>query len=290
MKQKIDATERKIEIVVIETAENQETATINTIDSILERWEDNFILTVYSENQKPLNNHLKKVLPSIDCDEENIRLYHYEKKYYKLGEIRNFAIQECSSQYLTFLNPGDTVQELNVEEEIFDKNLEILIGNIRGEYKTKETSITSLCFNLETLPRSVQGIIFSSEFLKKNDVKFLDNTDCDSSIICSFYDKLYKTLKEEYYEEGWGIYNLPSFMVNSGKIMKNIEEEIEMIEQYVKSWENNDLHYPKMREVLWNSISREAIELITYDPEEFLEDYGKYLVRENMLNVLSDHD
>lgn len=201
-------------------------------------------------------------LPALDLDLEK-----------RAGGFKE-AIKECRTRYITFLKPGDIVNNLYVPED--DEERPIILGTLDGEYETGSThSLASLIYETKTLPRDLRGMMFNIE-----KVKILGDTEPERLV--SVLSKLPGLDSPSYYES-WGKYEDKTFQITSGDIISGDNEET--IEDCKKAWDSIDFNR-EIRELLWGRISRVASEIIELNSSK-IDDYIVYLKRENKLTILN---
>jgi hypothetical protein len=201
-------------------------------------------------------------LPALDLD--------LEKRAGGLEE----ALKECDTRYITFLKPGDIVDNLYIPED--DEERPIILGTLDGEYETGSThSLASLLFETKTLPRDLRGIMFNLE-----KVKILGDTEPERLV--SVFNTLDDLGSESYYRS-WGKYEDKTFQITSSDIIENNEPEV--IEECKRAWTKVDFD-TNIRELLWNRMARTAAGILEYKPEA-IDEYLVYLRRENKLKILN---
>ena len=239
---------RNLSVIVLGSRDEQLLETLESMEGDLR-----FKVKVYGYDSE---------LPALDLDLEK-----------RAGGFKE-AIKECKTRYITFLKPGDIVNNLYVPED--DEERPIILGTLDGEYETGSThSLASLIYETQTLPRDLRGIMFNLE-----KVKILGDTEPERLV--SVLSKL-PSLDSPSYHESWGKYEDKTFQITSGDIISGDNEKT--IEDCKKAWDNIDFNR-EIRELLWGRISRVASEIIELNSSK-IDDYIVYLKRENKLKILN---
>lgn len=121
-----------------------------------------------------------------------------------LGYVRNYSIDNCSTKWIMFLDSDD---ELNTNSitELFNEDLDKLLGNkfsiIKGyiDLINEDGSIVTDRVNSENfIPYFTTPIIYDSEYLRKNNIKYDESRKVYEDI--SFSVKLWTNLNRDFYE------------------------------------------------------------------------------------------
>ena len=138
-----------------------------------------------------LGNRDERVLETLESMEGDLRfkvkVYGYDSELPALdldlekgaGGLDE-ALKECETRYITFLKPGDIVDNLYIPGD--DEERPIILGTLDGEYETGSThSLASLLFETKTLPRDLRGIMFNLEKIKIIGDQNNNYNSCNSS-------------------------------------------------------------------------------------------------------------
>lgn len=179
-----------------------------------------------------------------DCSPDNLRniILDYQKKHTNLifiehevnkrqGGARNTGLTVANGEYIWFVDPDDYIKP-NVTIQLLDfcknNNLDILQFNydkvsFTGEYQNKKENVkNSTVLNgieftktlgidfLNQYDLSVWSRLIKTDFLKKNDIKFIENTifeDLEFSLRTTLTSNRILSISESYYFYRYNVFN-----------------------------------------------------------------------------------
>lgn len=152
---------------------SEESAIIETLESL--PWDyEGIDLVVYSED----TSKVKRIIKEEDLESTLLNGQKETslcKEPYSSDDIyKTIGVEDYKTKHVTSLKPGNTIKTF--DPNILKENFEIGFGEDNNE----KLPVAAMCFETRMLPVSDSGIIFSTEFLRKN------NFSSDTSFIPSF--------------------------------------------------------------------------------------------------------
>ena len=249
---------------------------LETLDSL--PWDTEGIdLIVYSED----TGRIKKILKEGDLESTLLNgqmgVLFCEEPYSSDDTYMNIGVEDCKTDYITFLKPGDTIESF--DPDLLRENFDVGFGEISGK-----SPITTMCYDSRMLPLNESGIIFSTNFLKMNCLEF------GKKFIPFLINTITADLESPEYCDGWGKYDISEMYSVSPKNLIQLENEHTLPEVYVEIWKNYEIeHNEYLRDLLWNRIMRASGFMIcSYsNKKNVISKFFKYLLPENKVNILS---
>lgn len=301
----MEKSNKTLSVIITSIGKESNEKLLNTIDTI--PWCSEITTVIYSDDSERTIDLLRengRNLNSIDPEEES-KLLVCELKDSEGGVMKNAGIEDMNSDFITFLDSGDMI--IDFENEMLDSDSGLpsynddpsqifgcYCGSTCGEYiKSKDedennlsmTSIREVLQELRMIPISEKGIIYSTEWLKKISKSRFSTTT--GNTIKFVFDSLLKGKVIEF-PVRYDLDNL--FSVKVAPKLKNPVDDMKTIDLCKKIWSElpENVNHIVLRDYLWNRMSRSAANIIKIfeGRSEVVEDYYRYLFRENMLNVL----
>lgn len=142
---------------------SEESAIIETLESL--PWDyEGIDLVVYSED----TSKVKRIIKEEDLESTLLNGQKETslcKEPYSSDDIyKTIGVEDYKTKHVTSLKPGNTIKTF--DPNILKENFEIGFGEDNNE----KLPVAAMCFETRTLPVSDSGIIFSTEFLRKNNL------------------------------------------------------------------------------------------------------------------------
>ena len=248
---------------------------IRTIDSLPVDY-DGIDLVIYSEDTKKVKQIIKEGDLESTLLNGQMEVLFCEEPYSSDDTYMNIGLEDCRTDLITFLRPGDTVEFF--DPDLLYEKFDVGFGNIEGGYP-----VASVCYESRMLPISVDGIIFSVKYLRENWLKLGD------SFIPCLINTLVSDLEKADYGDSWGRYSIDELYSVSPGRRDTLEVEQRLPQIYVDLWKDHKVGYNYyLRDLIWTRISRAAGIVIASYPEKksIVSEFYKYLLPENKVNIL----
>ena len=168
-------------VSVIINCRNGEPFLSECLDSVYDqsykKWEIIFVNNYSTDNTKEIINKY----------DDRIK-YTETEKLISLGEARNLALENCSGEYIAFLDSDDVwlSRKLSTQVEIFKSNMNFhacyssgyYINNksdIIGKFKTKSHSHNFFQLNLKSYEVNLSTLVIKNQIIKENKLLFDTN-------------------------------------------------------------------------------------------------------------------
>ena len=289
---------KKLSVVIPIQGSDSSEDIINTIISV--PWISEIKVILYTDSSERVYDILrsnKMDSTSVDPDGETDLLICEIPGDKNL--MKNISIEDLDTDFITFLEPGSEILDLNPEffrdcDWVDNLDSFFLMGRTLGEYMSENNDSISLVGQMaenKILPLSTHGCIFSLKYLKEHkDLRFDENSETEVEFLSILFDHMEKVLglNEEPYKFSWC--NLDDNFIVEAKPNGNTSKEMKVISEILEFWKSYDKkdENPMMKELLWNRISRSAAFIcqILWDRPTIISNYHKYLYKDNMNNIL----
>lgn len=269
--------ELTISLNILPTSEKFEI--IDTLESL--PWDQEGIdLVIYSEDSKKVKKIIKEEGLESTLLNGKMEVLLCEEPYSSDNTYMNIALEDCKTELITFLKPGDTIEFFDPDLLLSNENFDLGLGNIEGRYP-----VASTCFESRMLPVSTDGMIFSAKFLKKNELVFGDE------FLPKLFNCILTDIESPEYSNGWGKYDIDElFSVSPGKEL-DLDKEQRLPKIYVGLWKDHEVDYNYyLRELMWNRMARAAaivIKAYKDSNKNISLNLFDYLLPDNMVSILS---
>ena len=255
-----------------ESSKNDITETLESLP-----WDTNGVdLVIYSEDTK----RVKKIIKEEDLESTllngQMNVLFCEEPYSSDDTYMNIGVEDCKTELITFLKPGDTIEFF--DPDLLEETKEVGFGNIEGGYP-----VTSTCYESRMLPLSTSGMIFSADFLRRNFLKI------DDTFIPRLINIMVAELESPMYNDSWGKYSIDEMYSVSPKNQTPLDKEYNLPEIYVDLWSKHEISYNDyLRDLVWNRIMRASGLIVsTYpDKKSVVSKFYKYLLPDNKVSIL----
>ena len=248
---------------------------IDTLESL--PWDEEGIdLVIYSPDTKEIKKIIKKGDLESTLLNGQMEVLFCEEPYSSVDTYMNIGLEDCKTDLITFLKPGDTIEYF--DPDLLRENFDVGFGNIEGGYP-----VASICYESRMLPVSFHGMIFSVEFLRRNYLKF------GESFIPALINVILTDIESPEYTNGWGKYSIDELYSVSPKDQTPLEDEMKIPEVYISLWKNHKVDYNfYLRDLLWSRISRAAGCIVSSysDKPKIISEFYKYLLPDNKVSIL----
>lgn len=263
-------------IVLSVSPDSKDREIFETLDSL--PWDsDGVDLVVYSED----TNRVRSVIKNEDLEstllDGQMEVLFCDEPYSSDDTYMNIGVEDCKTELITFVKPGDTV-------DYFDPNLlNEKINDIGLGSTTEDKPIASTCYESRMLPIGISGIIFSVDFLKRNYLKL------GKDFLPKLADVLVADLESPDYFDGWGKYSVDEMFTVTPGNPTSLENECSIPKLYEGLWKNHEVNYNYyLRDLLWNRMTRAAGLVITSYPtrNNVISEFYKYLLPDKKASIL----
>ena len=256
--------------------ESSENDIVETLESL--PWDTPGIdLIVYSGDTKKIKKIIKEEGLESTLLNGQMNVLFCEEPFSSDDTYMNIGVEDCKTELITFLKPGDTIEFF--DPDLLNETKEIGFGNIEGGYP-----VTAICYESRMLPLSTSGMIFSVDFLRRNFLRF------DDTFIPRLINIMIEDLDSPLYNNGWGKYSIDEMYSVSPKNQTPLDKEYNIPETYVNLWNNHVISYNDyLKDLLWNRIMRASgLVVSTYpDKKSVVSKFYKYLLPDNKVSILS---
>lgn len=243
-----------------------------TIDSVLNVGDQGIDLVIYSED----TGKIQKIIREEGLEEAlltgDMEILFCQEPFSSVDTYQNIGLEDCKTDYIMFLSPGDTI-------DFFDpiflcEKFDVAFGETNGK------SIPAEAYESRMLPLGIQGMVFSVDFLKGNDISF------DATFLPRVIDILVPELENPDYHDGWGKYSIDEYLSISTDNLTPLTQELVVPQVFTDLWSTKELRYNYyLRDLLWARMTRAAAVIMDSYPGR-MSKYLKYLFPENKTEVL----
>lgn len=172
---------KKIDISIIVPIYNAEEYLKRCIDSLVNQTKKEIEIVLINDGS---TDNSEKIIKSYKDD----RIKYFKNKNQGIGKTRNFGIEKATGKYLLFVDSDDYINKKTCEllfEKVEKDNLDIAICDFYKEYDngniekiiTPSFKNSSLKDNPDIITEylSPWAKIYSTEMIKKNNIKFVEN-------------------------------------------------------------------------------------------------------------------
>lgn len=267
-------------LTVVIPVRGNEPEILNTIYSL--PWISQLEVILYSDDKEKTIDLLKKEVNLKHVDDQPTILVSDLAGSANLK--KNVAIEDCVSDYITFLSPGTEITKFSYES-ILQESYDVRFG-MTDDVDTLEKSYITQC-----LPESDEGIIFSVEFLRKNGITPNINSDTNVEFLSKLYDTILEDIIEDYstgnlrltFQEGYQI------LLSSPWQKLNLSSETKTIHDCLSYW-SYQKHNSKgvdLRRYIWGKLQRAAAHICSATEGKIKSEYVRFLNPDNMDEILS---
>lgn len=246
----------------------------DTIESL--PWNQNGIdLIIYSEDTK----RIKRIIRESDLESE-IRDSNVEVLFCEVSEededtYHTIGLEDAKTEEIMFLEAGDIIEDFQSDLFTSSRVNEVGIPGL-GKDGIPETII---CHETRSLPENYRGLIFNTQWLRKNGL-----TKIDSTLTARICNLLLEKLKNPDYWGGWADYDI-SESLSITRIP--YEDDQETINSLRKLWKSRDISYSSyLRDLIWTRMTTSAARIVT-SGENNSSNFQCYLYPASKLEVLS---